>query len=589
MFLKPFAVRSNSQIKSCEKSELYLFLYLIFIYRKQLLNSFYDQYELDPTNILEIFKTKDVHRLKVITSSEIKVNIYKFGNIPLIIENEKERLPTVYLLWHLPNLLPHFKVHENLVSVLMKGADLMLPGVVTDGPILPYTFNKIEKGVLCCISTTSNRAPIAIGHTAMSNYDMYMSAGKGKAVSVFHVMGDHVCSLVSSFNRPILPWPIIDESSPKTNEEIDNVDDGSKSPVNILSQQISDDKNISEELNDLYLKEAVELQPSLDLDKILRECFLKGLKLIKANQLPIQVNIFYSQYVLVHKSPSVDLDIRKTKFKKVGLFLKAMQDEGFVEVTEPKSGVLMLNHINKDHIELRGVTVPASITNPKVECHWPDDYMGPPQIEDIRIIKGPVTALFSQFGYKSGECISQSEARRTIDNYVRNNKLQLTTDPSLVHLDKLLTSICEPKTFIESPESTITNPIFHIRFGDLISQALKNLTTAYRIIYPNMSTPVIWNKKEPPHIHLYTVTKAGKKLTRIAELEDFHINPDSFSKQLKVHLACSAGKTDDQQYPGKTVIQAQGVHLVAISKLLTESYSIPKRFIKGYTEPDKKK
>lgn len=83
---------------------------------------------------------------------------------------------------------------------------------------------------------------------------------------------------------------------------------------------------------------------------------------------------------------------------------------------------------------------------------------------------------------------------------------------SLVHLDKLLTSICEPKTFIESPESTITNPIFHIRFGDLISQALKNLTTAYRIIYPNMSTPVIWNKKEPPHIHLYTVTKAGKKL-----------------------------------------------------------------------------
>ncbi|RTG90568.1 translation initiation factor 2D [Schistosoma bovis] len=512
MFLKPFAVRSNSQIKSCEKSELYLFLYLIFIYRKQLLNSFYDQYELDPTNILEIFKTKDVHRLKVITSSEIKVNIYKFGNIPLIIENEKERLPT----------------------------DLMLPGVVTDGPILPYTFNKIEKGVLCCISTTSNRAPIAIGHTAMSNYDMYMSAGKGKAVSVFHVMGDHVCSLVSSFNRPILPWPIIDESSPKTNEEIDNVDDGSKSPVNILPQQISDDKNISEELNDLYLKEAVELQPSLDLDKILRECFLKGLKLIKANQLPIQVNIFYSQYVLVHKSPSVDLDIRKTKFKKVGLFLKAMQDEGFVEVTEPKSGVLMLNHINKDHIE-------------------------------------------------SGECISQSEARRTIDNYVRNNKLQLTTDPSLVHLDKLLTSICEPKTFIESPESTITNPIFHIRFGDLISQALKNLTTAYRIIYPNMSTPVIWNKKEPPHIHLYTVTKAGKKLTRIAELEDFHINPDSFSKQLKVHLACSAGKTDDQQYPGKTVIQAQGVHLVAISKLLTESYSIPKRFIKGYTEPDKKK
>ncbi|CAH8580427.1 unnamed protein product [Schistosoma turkestanicum] len=576
MFLKPFSVRSNSQIKSCE--------------RKQLLNSFYDQYKLDPTNILEVFKIKDVHRLKVITSSETKVNIYKFGNTPLIIENEKEYLPTIYLLWHLPDLLPHFKIHENIVPVLMKGADLMLPGIVTDGPVLPCTFNKIEKDVLCCISTTSNRSPIAVGRTAMSNYDMYMSAGKGKAVSILHVMGDHVCSLTSSLSRPTLPWPITEESSLKTSEDIiDNFDSESKSTINKLSPPLLDSKNVNNILNDPHLEEPDELQPSLDLDKILRECFLKGLKLIKVNQLPIQVNIFYSQYVLVHKSPSVDLDIKKTKFKKVGLFLKAMQDEGFVEVTEPKSGVLVLNHVNKDHIELRGVTVPPSMTNPKVECHWPDDYMGPPQVEDIRIIKGPVTALFSQFGYKSGECISQSEARKTIDSYVRNNQLQLTTDQSLVRLDKLLTSICEPKTFIESSESTIANPIFHIRFGDLISQALKNLTTAYRIIYPDLSTPVIWNKKEPPFIHLYTVTKAGKKLTRIAELENFHINHESFSKQLKINLACSVGKTEDQQYPGKIVIQAQGVHLAAISKLLTESYAISKRFIKGYTEPDKKK
>ncbi|KAK4474558.1 hypothetical protein MN116_001701 [Schistosoma mekongi] len=578
MFLKPFSVRSNSQIKSCEK--------------KQLLNSFYDQYRLNSASILEDFKTKDVYRLRVTTASDVKVNIYKFGDIPLIIESEKEYLPTIYLLWHLPDILPHFKIREDLVPVLIRGADLMLPGVVTDGPLLPYTFNKISKDILCCISTTSNRAPVAIGRSAMSNYDMYMSAGKGKAVSILHVMGDHVCSLVSSLSRPTFPWPILEESS-KTNEELVRNDDNSesKSPVSELSQPISDDKNIDEELNDLHLEESIELQPPVDLDKVLRECFLKSLKMIKINQLPMQVNIFYSQHVLLHKPPYVDLDIKKTKFKKVGLFLKAMQDEGFIEVTEPKSGVLLLDHINKDHIELRGVTVSPSITDPKVECNnWPEDYKGPPKIEDIRIIKGPVTALFSQFGYKSGECVSQSEARQIIDNYVRINKLQSTTDPSVVCLDKLLMSICEPKTFIESSESTIRNPIFHISFRDLISQTLKNLTTAYRITYPDLSTPVIWNKKEPPHIHLYTITKSGKKLTRIAELENYHINLDSFSKQLKIYLACSVGRiTNDQQYPGKIVIQAQGVHLVTISKLLTESYAIPKRFIKGYTEPDKKK
>ncbi|CAH8632198.1 unnamed protein product [Heterobilharzia americana] len=537
MFLKPFCVRSNSQIKSCEK--------------KQLLNSFYDQYQLNSTDLLDIFKIKDVHRVKIITSSELRLNVFKFGSIPLIIEHEKELLPTVYLLWHLPEILPHFKIQENLISVLMNGA-------VINGPLLPNTFNKIEKNVLCCISTTTNRAPIAIGRTAMSNYDMYMSAGKGKAVSVLHIIGDHICSLASSVNRPILPWPATEENQPKMNEEckevMNDVDCESESPV-------PGEPHTNEELNKLQLEQSIDAQPP-DLD---------------LNQLPIQVNIFYSQYVLVHKPPSVDLDIKKTKFKKVGAFLKTMQEEGFIEVAEPKPGVLILNRINKGHIELRDINVPPPKENSNVVCHWPDDYMGPPTIEDIRIIKGPVAALFSQFGHKPGECISQSEARQAIDNYVRIKKLQFTKDLSIVCLDKLLMDICDPKTFVESPESTIANPVF------------KKLTTAYRIRYPNLPTPFIWNKKEPPQIHLYTVTKAGKKLTRIAELEIFHINPDAFSKHLKTNLACSAGRTEDQQYPGKTVIQAQGVHLAAISKLLTESYGIPKRLIRGYTEPDKKK
>ncbi|CAH8875717.1 unnamed protein product [Trichobilharzia szidati] len=476
----------------------------------------------------------------------------------------------------------------------MNGADLMLPGVVTDGPLLPDTFNKIEKDVLCCISTTSNRAPIAVGRTAMSNYDMYMSAGRGRAVSVLHVIGDHVCSLASSVTRPILPWAVIEEDKPKMNENCEvapgNDSNEQQSQVDSCQHSTCGDGDVSEELNKLNIEQsAAEPQLPPDHDAILRECFLKGLKAIKANQLPVQVNIFYSQFILVHKPPSVDLDIKKTKFKKVGVFLKAMQDEGFVEITEPKPGVLTLNKINKDHIELRGVHIPAPATDPKVVCNWPDEYMGPPTIENIGIIKGSVAALFSQFGYKPGESISQSEARKSLDNYVRMHKLQSTEDPSMICLDQLLMKICDPKTFVESSASTIANPVFHISFRDFISQALKNLSPAYRISYPDMSPPVIWNKKEPPYIHLYTVTKAGKKLTRIADLEIFHINPDTFSKHLKTSLACSAGRTEDQQYPNKIVIQAQGVHLAAISKLLTESYGIPKRYIKGYTEPDKKK
>ncbi|VDQ09875.1 unnamed protein product, partial [Trichobilharzia regenti] len=174
MFLKPFIVRSNTQIKASEKFE------------KQLLNSFYD-----------------VHRLKVITSSEVKVNIYKFGSVPLIIEHEKDLLPTGILF-----ILIMYCIFFGIYLIFFHISKyLMLPGVVTDGPLLPDTFNKIEKDVLCCISTTSNRAPIAVGRTAMSNYDMYMSAGRGRAVSVLHVMATKpFCVLITLFTDHLF-WP----------------------------------------------------------------------------------------------------------------------------------------------------------------------------------------------------------------------------------------------------------------------------------------------------------------------------------------------------------------------------------------------
>ncbi|KAF5398413.1 hypothetical protein PHET_08118, partial [Paragonimus heterotremus] len=79
--------------------------------------------------------------------------------------------------------------------------------------------------------------------------------------------------------------------------------------------------------------------------------------------------------------------------------------------------------------------------------------------------------------------------------------------------------------------------------------------------------------------------------TRVANLPLFTIDSDAFAKRLQLTLACSAGRVDEPQYANMDVIQAQGSHEVAVSKILTETYAIPKRYIKGYVEekPPKKR
>ena len=42
--------------------------------------------------------------------------------------------PTVYALWYWPAMMPVLTVHAPVSRFLLRGADLMLPGVLMDGP-----------------------------------------------------------------------------------------------------------------------------------------------------------------------------------------------------------------------------------------------------------------------------------------------------------------------------------------------------------------------------------------------------------------------------------------------------------------------
>ncbi|CAL8089505.1 unnamed protein product [Calicophoron daubneyi] len=452
----------------------------------------------------------------------------------------------------------------------------MLPGVILNEPLSPRSFNCIKKSVLCCISTSSNYAPLAVGYTAMSSEEMFLSGGRGKAVTIFHVLGDHICSLDTPIPRPLLDRPM---SSALLSDSFGDMH---------LSNIVDEDDQIisSDHASEQGVGEATEARST---DELLIQCFMRGLKTVKDNQLPMPVNVFYAQHVIAQKPPSIELDVKKTTYKKVGVFLRKMEDDGFITLEEAKPGVLFLKSVCRDHPNLCGVEPLEDNSTSLPRRSWPDGYAGPPTLEDVKLIEGPAQVFFAKIGYRSGSCISQPEARKAVDDYVRINKLQCANDPRMVRLDAVLMKICDPKTFKEAPESTLANPIFLLSFQDIFAAALKGLRSVLRISFPGKSSPIIWRKNKPPAISLYTAVANGKHLTRVANVDAFGIDPDLFARRLQSLLACSAGRVDDPRYADTVVIQAQGTHLVAISSMLAESYGIPKRYIQGYTEPKKKK
>lgn len=119
MFIKPFRTKSNVQLKSSD--------------RKKLQNKISTRFTITDEELNLLFPSKgSVSLLKIITHSEEIITIYAVDKRPLFFETPTNLLlPTVYTMWLVPELVPLFTTHPDVLPRLAKGANLMLPGRVT--------------------------------------------------------------------------------------------------------------------------------------------------------------------------------------------------------------------------------------------------------------------------------------------------------------------------------------------------------------------------------------------------------------------------------------------------------------------------
>lgn len=126
MFIKPFRTKSNVQLKSSD--------------RKKLQNKISSRFVITDEELNVLFPSKgSVSLLKIITHSEEIITIYAVDKRPLFFETPTNQLlPTVYAMWLVPELVPLFTTHPDVLPRLAKGANLMLPGKVSTASPLKY-------------------------------------------------------------------------------------------------------------------------------------------------------------------------------------------------------------------------------------------------------------------------------------------------------------------------------------------------------------------------------------------------------------------------------------------------------------------
>jgi len=428
MFIKPFRVKSQSQMKGSDKKKL----------RSRVKNQF-QLLDSEESNLESLLPTKEETTVtKIYTHNGESVIVYSVGKDPLFFEIDKQMIvfPTVYTLWKFPSLLQQkfLSTVAGVVPKLASGADLMLPGVVADVEHLgmnAYCNGKLQKGEILYINLINNKAAVAVGTALHSSEDLYLQGMRGKAVNVLHCVGDHLWIMGNKGQSPdlgsieVVGGLVSSIQSAVSNLLLDpndnNTSRGSFSDSSVLDN--SSNQNVTEHGKKLENKTTDSNKEGLDtesnqarMDALIESAFLQALRTTaKKLELPVLTSTFYRQHMLPACPNDLGgpIDLKKSSYKKLGKFLSKMMDEDIITLKEEKKGVKVIASIDYGHDKV------LSFRPIKCENQTPFktyDNRGItqfvlPKITELYLVTAQVANFFNLCDIKKGEGITATEVR----------------------------------------------------------------------------------------------------------------------------------------------------------------------------------
>lgn len=583
----------------------------------------------DHSSIVDLILPKgggDLELLKCPSPS--RVHIYCHDKVPIIIDasGKGDLIPTIFALWWLAespcSLLPIVHVKHPYVSrYLVNGADLMIPGVSIDHP----TFPRFAKDQLVAICVPGNPCPLAVGRTMMSSEELLARQGsggvggvKGRLVSIVHCYGDGLWASMEPGlgnkrvpNAGFLVNAVVPVGAGAEALDGDDDDDDDGGGQGGEEEEEGEGEGGREEgqgasqdavkgIRDLSVSQTQGTDP-LDMDSLLELTLLQALfRAVKDSDLPMNGSSLWSRFMLPSRPAGCTLDLKKSRHKKMGAFLKAYSGDkhsaGLLLIKEEKNGEVLVTSINRGHQlldEFRPLPVKATEGGSAAALQTSEAESAPIEpsplnpvtigggggasssssheivVEELWKCGRELRELLDALNLSSESLFTEKEAGEVAFSYVKEAKLEDPSDPKQIILDALL---CDAlfKGLIKKGEPFPT----HIAKASLRESFLKRCIAQTRII---RGSEVVVKKGPAPVIRISHERRQGHKLTRVVGLEPY-LSPDLASAELQKRFASS---TAVNELPGKgqgSEVIIQGHHL-GVDAFIVSNFLVPKRCV----------
>lgn len=267
------------------------------------------------------------------------------------------------MVWTFCNILPRLKLDKNGKSKLKSSTELTIKDLTSVNNNNILSTLPVDQSISLCTNTCQKI--IAIGYLLID----------GKVIHNHEVNSD-ICLKVLHYHEDELfkshILKIIPHIIPVLERECDN----------------DHECNNEEVINKIEINETATDK----MDKLLTTCSLKALKYsIKKNMLPILASTFYKKYVMSYCPKGIELDIKKTSFKRLSTFLQLLDTEGIIKFNAGKNGIAEIIRVIETNNKFQDVNL-----DDDPEFKEGVDEFSPP-VKEIYVVTPGLHPIFSEF------------------------------------------------------------------------------------------------------------------------------------------------------------------------------------------------
>ncbi|EGZ26098.1 hypothetical protein PHYSODRAFT_481190 [Phytophthora sojae] len=580
MFAKPAKVSGNVLLKNKDAKKL----------RRDVADCFKGSCDgPDDPNLKELLASKAaVKKISFQAPSRVVVYAAEETKEPLIfdVSGKGDLCFSVYALWRAPSLLPPLVVHAPVSEFVLRGADVMLPGVVFTSM---EQLQSLKKGELRAVYARGNPCAIGVGEMLVDAAEVERSGKKGRALKLWHVVGDSLWQMGPQTlpNEGFVGDRVVPVGGEQDSDEEVSEDDAGVSLNGVKleeeKEQDGDEESKVEEEEEEVTKEQMNSYYVAALLQALRT------GRIREKGLPMLASSFHANVLLPCRRAGVSLNIKHSSFKKLSVFLKGMAAHGLLAVAD-NDGVQSITAISRRHPDVLSHEVYQTAEEAQQEelaaankaaglpAFVPGQYA--PEVEESIGLSPALKTLLPSIlpntaaGQPLQKYWSAADIRDLVNQYVESQGLVDAGNKKFVRLNGPLTDALYGK---KAPAGGYPDRLAR---PEVLNLLLAKCTRYHRIkLFPTHAAKFHGGNLRPIAIHAEKLKRRNNTtVTCMAFYQQFGIDGAAFAKEAQKKWGCSAAvQTSEDKSKGEE-IQIHGQMVNEVLEYLSTKYRINAKY-----------